>query len=96
MLEEGHLWSQERQERWSKVRTKGIALYVAKMVGIVFSICLIATGIYLATTWESGQQFPWPALLGIPILGTLSGLIVASATWSASEESFKRTRARQQ
>ena len=34
-------------------------------------------------------------MLGIPFLGVLSALVVGFATWSASEDSFKRMQDRQ-
>ena len=95
MLEETHNWSPDRQKRWSKTRTRGVIRYVMKMVGIVFGLCIIIVSIYVAVTWNTDENFPWAAMLGIPFLGVLSALVVGFATWSASEDSFKRMQDRQ-
>lgn len=90
MLEEGYTWSQERQDRWEKLREKGCWNYVLKMTLLAFVSAVLIAIVYWAVALASGRDFRLSTVLMIPVLGILSGLIVGRSYWGLCESIFQK------
>lgn len=88
MLQEGHIWNQERQDRWQKTREKGCLSYVLKMTTIAFLCAVAVSLVYCVVTLASSRAPDLSTALTIPVLGVISGLIAGRAYWGLSESSF--------
>ena len=62
-----------------------------KMALIGFGVSIAMVGVYMALTWSNDGDFQWLPIVGVPVFGALSGLIVGRAKWNLSESSFRRT-----
>lgn len=94
MLQEAHIWTQERQDRWQKTREKGCLNYVLKMTAIAFLGAAAVSVIYCVVSLASSRDFHLSTALTIPVLGVISGLIAGRALWGQSESSFKQMKFR--
>ena len=90
MLQEAHIWTQERHNRWQKTRAKGCLNYVLKMTAIVFLGAAAVSLLYCGLALASGRDFHLSTALILPVLGALSGLITGRAYWGLSEDNFNR------
>ena len=89
MLQEGHIWSQERQDRWQKTREMGCRNYVSRMAALALLGAVAVSVVYCVVALASGRDFHLSTALTIPVVGVLSGLIVGRAYWVLGESSFK-------
>lgn len=88
MLQEGHIWSEERQRRWQKTRKKGCLHYVLRMTTMAFPGAAALSVAYCIVAIASGRDFDLSTALTIPVLGVLSGLIAGRAYWGLNESCF--------
>lgn len=89
MLQEAHIWSQERQDCWEKTREKGCLNYVLRMTAIALAGAAVVSVVYSVVALAGEREFHLSTALTIPVLGVLAGLIVGRAYWGLSEGSFK-------
>ncbi len=94
MLQEAHIWTRERQERWQKTREKGCLNYVLRMTAIAFLGAAAVSAIYCLVSLLSSRDFHLSMALSIPVLGVISGLITGRAIWGISESSFEEMNSR--
>lgn len=94
MLHEALIWTRDKQARWEKTREKGCLNYVLKVAGVAVLGAMVISLIDSFLTLVGGGEFLLSTVLGIPLLGLISGLIVGRAYWGISESSFRQMNAR--
>lgn len=90
MLQEFHSWTQEREDSWQKTREEGCLNYILKVTAIAFLGASVVSLVYCGITLAGRLDFLLSTALVIPVVGTLSGLIVGRTKWELSESSFKK------
>ena len=94
MLQEAHIWNQERQDRWRRTRERGCLKYILKVTAMAFLGAVAVSVVYCGWTLAGSREFHLSTALLIPALGVLSGLITGWAYWGLSERSFEEMNSR--